>query len=68
MMKPIWYFVGLVMLIIGGLVLAAGIYYLLFPEKFDIALHGLHMSIWWGLVLMLGGGLLTYFNRKPMQM
>jgi uncharacterized membrane protein HdeD (DUF308 family) len=63
-MKPIWYHVGWVLMIIGVLVMAAGIYYLFFPVHLDIALHGMHISIWWGAVLILGGFILTYFNRK----
>ncbi len=66
-MKPIWYFVGWVLIVIGMLVLAAGLYYLIFPIDLDIALRGLHMNIWWGAVLVLGGALLTFFNRKPVK-
>ncbi len=64
-MKPMWYFVGWVMMIIGGLVLAAGVYYFFFPIHLDIALRGMHISIWWGAILIAGGFLLTFFNRKP---
>ena len=64
-MKPIWYFVGWVLIIIGVLVFAAGIYYFYVPIKFNVELRGMHIGIWWGLVLILGGALLTYFNRKP---
>lgn len=65
-MKPIWYFVGWVLIIIGLLVLSAGIYHLFVPIKYHIELHGLHISIWWGTVLILGGVVLSFFNRKPM--
>ena len=64
-MKPIWYFVGWVLIAIGVLVFAACVYYMLFPIDLDIALRGMHMSIWWGAILILGGVLLTVFNRKP---
>ncbi len=65
-MKPIWYFVGWVLMIIGGLVVAAGVYYYFFPVHLDIELRGMHISIWWGAILIVGGLLLTYFNRKPL--
>ena len=63
-MKPIWYFVGWVLTIIGILVLAAGIYYLIDPIHLDIELRGMNISIWWGLILIIGGSMLVFFNRK----
>ena len=63
-MKPIWYFVGWVLTIIGILVLAAGIYYLIVPVHLDIELRGMNISIWWGLILIIGGSMLVFFNRK----
>ncbi len=63
-MRPIWYFVGWVLIIVGMIVMAAGIYYLFVPIHLDIELRGMHMSIWWGLVLLIGGLMLTLFNRK----
>ncbi len=63
-MKPIWYFVGLILLIIGLIVLVAGIYYLFVPAHHTVELSGLHIDIWWGMVLIIGGGVLIYFNNK----
>jgi len=65
-MKPIWFYVGWIILIIGAIVLTAGIYYLFVPMHHHIELPGLHINIWWGLILMLGGVLLIFVNRKPM--
>ena len=64
-MKPIWYFVGLILLIVGFIVLSAGIYYLFVPDHHRIELSDLHINIWWGIILMIGGGIMTYANRKP---
>ncbi len=64
-MKPIWYLVGWVLIVIGVLVLSAGVYYLFVPANYHIELPGMHMSIWWGLVMIAGGILLAFFNRKP---
>ncbi len=64
-MKPIWYFVGWMLIIIGCLVLTAGVYYLFVPIELNIKLREMNISIWWGIILILGGMLLTIFNRKP---
>ncbi len=64
-MKPIWYFVGLILLIVGFIVLSAGVYYLFVPDHHPIELPGLHLSIWWGIILMIGGSVMIYANRKP---
>jgi hypothetical protein len=64
-MKPIWYYVGWVLILIGSLVLASGIYYLFVPMDFDVELRGMNISVWWGLILILGGTTLMLFNRKP---
>ncbi len=67
-MKPIWFFVGWVLMVIGTLVLAAGIYRLFNPMNMHIELSGLHIDIWWGAVLIIGGWVLRFFNRKPMDL
>lgn len=64
-MKPIWFFVGWVLMVIGTIVLAAGLYHLFHPVPLDIELRGLHISIWWGAILILGGFVLRFYNRKP---
>lgn len=66
-MKPIWFFVGWVLMVIGVIVLAAGIYHLFVPVQYAIELHHLHIGIWWGIVLLAGGAVLALFNRKPME-
>ena len=63
-MKPIWYFVGLILLVIGLIVLSAGIYYLFVPEHHHVELPGLHINIWWGIVLLISGVIFLYTNRK----
>jgi hypothetical protein len=49
-MRSIWKFVGLIMLIIGIIVFAAGIYDLINPASHDIKLTGLRTNIWWGVI------------------
>jgi hypothetical protein len=63
-MKPIWYFVGLFLIIMGILVLGNGIYDLLVPPERATVLAELHPGIWWGMVVLAVGGLYYGVNRK----
>jgi hypothetical protein len=54
-MKPIWYFVGLLLLVMGVLILAAGLYQLIRPPQQPTVLARLHPGIWWGGIMILGG-------------
>ena len=62
-MKPIWYFVGLILLTIGGLVLLTGIYMLAFGVKSLTALANLHPNIWWGAIMVVAGAGFFFKNR-----
>lgn len=61
-MKPIWYFVGLILMIIGGLVFIAGIYDLIIPAQRQTVLSELHLAIWWGIIMIVSGGLFLFKN------
>jgi hypothetical protein len=63
-MKPIWYFVGLFLLITGAIVTGAGLYDLINPPVQKTVLAELHPGIWWGGVIFVSGGLFLLFNRK----
>jgi hypothetical protein len=63
-MKPIWYFVGLFLMIMGVLVLGNGIYDFLFPPEHTTVLAELHPGIWWGGVILAVGALYYWLNRK----
>ena len=63
-MKPIWYFVGLLLLIMGTIVLAAGLYTLVYPPPEHKVLEQLHPDLWWGAVMMLSGVVFLLLNRK----
>lgn len=60
-MKPIWYFVGLLLLAIGLLVLGAGILDL---NGATTVLAHLYPRVWWGGIMVLAGTLFLLFNRK----
>jgi hypothetical protein len=63
-MKPIWYFVGLMLLIIGVILLGTGVYLLASPPEHVTILGDLHPDIWWGAVLLVGGLAFVLKNRK----
>lgn len=50
---PVWFFVGVLLLIYGVLILASGIYHWSQPP--DIVLSNLHAPVWWGALLTVLG-------------
>ncbi len=63
-MKPIWYFVGLILLTIGGIIFLTGIYLLISPSSHQTVLSETHPNIWWGIVMLIFGGILFVKTRK----
>ncbi len=63
-MIPIWYFVGLILLIMGGLILSSGIYNLITPPVTKTILSETHPDIWWGAIMVLFGGGMFLVARK----
>ncbi len=63
-MKPIWYFVGMILLIMGGIIFLSGIYFLFNPPEVEKVLADTHPDIWWGLVMLLFGGIMFSKSRK----
>ena len=68
---PIWFFIGLLLSVYGGLILGSGIYELISPPVLpaqsgierNVMAH-LHAAIWWGAVL-LGLGAIYTANFRP---
>ncbi len=64
-MRPIWFFVGLILIVMGAVVLAAGLYGLLVrplgPPK---VLASLHPDLWWGGFMVVVGAVFLVFNRR----
>jgi hypothetical protein len=52
---PVWFFVGVLLLIYGVLITASGIYQISNPPP--VVLANLHAPIWWGGILTAIGGL-----------
>ena len=64
-MKSIWFFVGILLLVLGVLILGAGIIGLMSDEPGQTVLANLHPRVWWGGIMTVAGMLFLVFNRKP---
>ena len=53
-MLDIWFFVGLILLIYGLIIAAAGVYYI-FGGPASTALGETNPCLWWGAVMIVGG-------------
>jgi len=63
-MKPIWFFVGLVLLVMGGVILAAGLVDLIARVESRTVLAKLHPRIWWGGLMVLAGAIFVLTNKN----
>ncbi|HUL16555.1 MAG TPA: hypothetical protein VLV88_11195 [Terriglobales bacterium] len=60
---PVWFFVGLLLLIYGVLILASGLAE--WPHPPDTVLSNLHAPVWWGaLLIVIGGGYVAIYRPK----
>jgi hypothetical protein len=54
-MVSIWFFIGVLLLVYGVLILGAGLYDWIAPPVHPVVLANLHAGIWWGgLLIVLG--------------
>ncbi len=63
-MKSIWYFVGLMLLVMGAVVFISGIYYYDAPDGNTTVLRSLHPDIWWGAVITAAGAIFFFSSRR----
>ena len=63
-MKSIWYFVGIILLVMGGIICMTGVYQLIHPPAITTVLSETHPNIWWGAVMILFGGVMYLKARK----
>ena len=63
-MVSIWFFIGVLLLIYGVLILGAGLYERAVPPEHPVVLHNLHAGIWWGELLIVLG-LVYSFRFSP---
>ncbi|OGR02811.1 MAG: hypothetical protein A2284_17925 [Deltaproteobacteria bacterium RIFOXYA12_FULL_61_11] len=66
-MKPIWYFVGLILLAMGVVILATGMWELAFPPEVQPVLAALRANLWWGGIMIAAGLLFLFLNRGTKQ-
>jgi hypothetical protein len=65
-MISIWFFIGVLLLIYGVLILGAAIYDAEVPPAHPVVLDNLHAGIYWGVLLILMGGLYVLkFRPRP---
>jgi hypothetical protein len=58
-MVSIWFFIGVLLLAYGVLILGAGLYDLAAPAAHPVVLSELHAGIWWGALLIVLGAIYT---------
>jgi hypothetical protein len=67
-MKTIWYFVGLLLLIMGTVITISGVYSLINPPAQAKVLSELHPDLWWGFVMVAAGIVFLLTNwRKTVE-
>jgi hypothetical protein len=54
-MVSIWFFIGISLAVNGALILAAGLYQLVYPPANPVVLFNLHAGVWWGATLFIVG-------------
>ncbi len=59
----IWLFVGVLLLIYGVLITASGLYALANPPSHTTVLAKYHAPVWWGILLLIMGGIYTWKFR-----
>jgi hypothetical protein len=64
LMKPIWYFVGLILSAIGSVILLSGLYQLMVPPATTTVLASIHPNIWWGALMTAFGAAMYFTARK----
>jgi hypothetical protein len=63
-MLSIWFFIGILLLAYGILILGTGLYELANPPEQKVVLWNLHAPIWWG-VLLTALGLFYSLKFRP---
>jgi hypothetical protein len=55
----IWFFIGLLVIVYGFLIMGAGCWGLFFPPEHPVVMEGLHMDLWWSALMIVFGGILV---------
>lgn len=62
-MLPVWFFIGIILILYGIMIMIQGLYDLHHPA--GTVLERLHPAIWWGIIMMVVGLIFTLKNRRP---
>jgi hypothetical protein len=63
-MKSIWFFVGLLFIILGAIITISGVYMWIHPPAQPKIFAGLHPDLWWGILMLAFGLLFALANRR----
>lgn len=63
-MKPIWYFVGLILITMGIIILVEGFYLIMNPPQQKTILFDTHPNIWWSVIMIIAGSIFLIKNRN----
>jgi len=63
-MLSIWFFIGVLLLLYGALILGAGVWELSNPSEHPVVMANLHAGIWWGALLVVLGAVYTLRFRR----
>jgi len=66
-MKSIWYFVGLLLTIMGAIITSSALYSLICPPEHPKIFSHLHPDLWWGFIMLIFGLLFAIFNRRNLK-
>jgi hypothetical protein len=65
-MKSIWYFVGWLLVTMGAIISASGLYSLVVPPAAPKVFAQYHPDLWWGIFMVLFGLVFVLLNRGKM--
>jgi len=54
-MRTIWYFVGLILFVMGIIITISGIYSNIYPSEHKTVFGEYNPDIWWGLIMTAAG-------------
>jgi len=63
-LKTIWYFVGLVLMVMGSLVFLSGLIEFISPTKHQTILAEIYPAIWWGALMIVIGFIYFLTNKN----
>jgi len=63
-MKSIWYFVGLLLAVMGAVITVSAVRSPVHPPEYPKILSHLHPDLWWRILMLVFGLAFAIFNRR----